>query len=104
MALPSRPLVQLSAYEDISAIAEGLERFSGKRDADTAVEHILVGIDSLASSPYLGPLHQDPMLACLGYRKLVLGKYIVAYRVDDDCATVLRVFHGSSNYAGRIDT
>lgn len=45
MALPGRSLVQLSAYEDTSAIAEGSERFSGKRAADTAVERILVEID-----------------------------------------------------------
>ncbi len=103
MTSPELPLVQLSAYEDIVGIANRLERYAGEAAADKAADKILAGIELLATSPYLGPLHQDPMLARSGYRKLVVGKYVVVYRVYDGRATVLRVFHGSSNYVPQVD-
>lgn len=103
MTLPELPLIQLSAYEDIVDIAHRLERYAGEAAADKATDRILAGIELLAASPYLGPLHQDPMLARSGYRKLVVGKYVVVYRVLNGRATVLRVFHGSSDYVTRVD-
>jgi mRNA-degrading endonuclease RelE of RelBE toxin-antitoxin system len=39
----------------------------------------------------------------LGCRKLIVGKYVVVYRIYDGQATVLRVFYGPSNYVDRID-
>lgn len=102
MTSHSKPLVQLSAYEDIAAILHRIERLSGKKSADRIVDRILSAIDLLATTPYMGPLHHDPMLARLGYRKLVIGQYVVVYRVDEGQATVLRVFHGRSDYTSQI--
>ncbi len=97
------PRVQLAAYEDIAAIAGRLERSVGRAAADKTVERILAGIELLGKTPYLGPLHQDEMLARQGYRKLVLGKYVAVYRVHDDQAVVLRVFYGASDYTRQIE-
>ena len=99
MASHDNPRIQLSAYEDIAEIAEHLKRAASVRVASEMVERILDKIDLLAATPYLGPLHHDPVLAQHGYRKLIVGRYIVVYRVDDDVATVLRVFHGARDYA-----
>lgn len=48
-------------------------RVAGTSSADKTVNRILDGIDLLGTSPYLGSLHHDPVLARLGYRKQVLG-------------------------------
>jgi plasmid stabilization system protein ParE len=103
MASHALPLIQLSAYEDIAAIADRLECYAGEAAADRVADEILARIDLLATIPYLGSLHQDPVLASSGYRKLVVGRYVVIYRVYDGRATVVRVFHGSTNYVPKMD-
>ena len=97
------PQIQLSAYEDLAAIADRLVRYAGQTSANNITRRILDTIDLLGPNPYLGPLHPDPVLARLGYRKLVVGRYVVIYRVDGERATVLRVFSGSSDYLRRIE-
>ena len=53
----------------------------------------------LQDFPLLGPLHPDPELAALGYRKLVLTKtYVAVYRVIDDTVAVYRVVNGKTDY------
>lgn len=103
MTSPERPNVQLSAYEDIAEIDDRLRRAAGAAAAEKTTGLILDGIDLLGPTPYLGPLHHDPMLARMGYRKLVRGSYIVVYRVIDGRAVVFRVFHGASDYTRRIE-
>jgi len=47
----------------------------------------------------LGPIHPDPELAALGYRKLVLTKtYVAVYRLIDDTVTIYRVVNGKTDY------
>lgn len=56
-------------------------------------------IGRLQDFPLLGPLHPDPELAALGYRKLVLTKtYVAIYRVIDDAVTIYRVVNGKTDY------
>lgn len=100
---PNVPLIQLSAYEDIAEISARIERYAGRSASQKTIDKILTSIDLLATTPYLGPLHHDDVLARLGYRKLVVGKYVVVYRVDDERATVLRVFNGKSDYTVRLE-
>lgn len=97
-----RPIVQLSAYENIQEIRARLIRSRGSSAAGKVVERILSAIDLLGPTPYLGPLHQDEFLASRGYRKLVVGDYVVVYRVENEQAVVLNVFHGASDYTRRL--
>lgn len=47
----------------------------------------------------LGPIHPDPELAALGYRKLVLTKtYAAVYRLIDDTVTIYLVINGKTDY------
>ena len=47
----------------------------------------------------LGPIHPDPELAALSYRKLVLTKtYAAVYRLIDDTVTIYRVVNGKTDY------
>lgn len=97
------PLIQLSAYEDVAAMSDRLERSVGRNAADKTTERILSAIDLLDKTPYMGPLHQDEMLARLGCRRLVVGRYVVAYRIYDGQPTVLRVFYGPGDCVDGMD-
>ena len=57
------PQIQLSAYEDLAAIADRLVRYAGQTSANNITRRILDTIDLLGPNPYLGPLHHDPVLA-----------------------------------------
>ena len=92
--------VLASAWDDIAAIADYHLRASGADSAQRVTERLLDGIDLLATMPLLGPIHHDPVLAGMGYRKLILGKYLVVYRVVDGTPTVYRVFYGGVPHAG----
>ena len=47
----------------------------------------------------MGPLHPDPELAVLGYRKLVLSKiYVAVYRVIGNVVYVYRIVNGTTDY------
>ena len=96
------PRILQSAWDDLAEIADYLARVSGERVAEETTDAILNTIELLGSAPYLGPLHHDPVLQRLGYRKLVCGKYVCVYRVVDETPVVYRVFHGRQNYAWRL--
>ena len=56
-------------------------------------------ISGLRQFPLMGPLHPDPELAALGYRKLVLTKtYVCVYKVTDNIVTIYRVVNGAIDY------
>lgn len=56
-------------------------------------------IGRLQDFPLLGPLHPDPELAALGYRKLVLTRtYVAVYRIIDGTVTIYRVVNGKTDY------
>lgn len=97
------PRIQLSAYEDLAAIYDRCRRGAGDQSAERVSERLLNGIGLLGVTPYLGPLHHDPVLARQGYRKLVIDGYVVVYRVIDGVATVYRVFHGASDYTRCVE-
>lgn len=97
------PLVQLSAYENIREIQARVLRTSGADSAKKVVGRILDAIDLLGPTPYLGPLHHDAFLAQRGYRKLIVGSYVVVYKVEEDQAVALNVFHGVSDYTRRVE-
>lgn len=102
MTLHKAPVVQLSAYENLQEIQARVYKASGADSAKKVVGRILDAIDLLGPTPYLGPLHHDVFLAQRGYRKLIVGSYVVVYKVEDDQAVVLNVFHGASDYARRV--
>lgn len=96
------PRILQSAWEDLADIADYLVRVSGERVAEETTDEILDTIELLASTPLLGPLHHDPVLQQLGYRKLICGRYLCVYRVIDDTPVVYRVFYGRQDYAWRL--
>lgn len=85
------------AYEDLRKLDEyhvlndGREPFPSDIVLDKAV--------LLEAYPLMGALHQDRVLADRDFRKLLAGRWVVIYRVEDDQAVIYRVFHQRSNYA-----
>lgn len=98
--MPGRePRILQSAWKALADIADYLVRVSGERVAKETTDEILDMIQLLAVTPLLGPLHHDPVLQRLRYRKLICGGYLCVYRMIDDAPVVYRVFHERRNYA-----
>lgn len=56
--------------------------------AQNMVDHILRSIGTLKTFPKRWPEFQE-------YRQMVVGKYIVIYRIDDDLVQIVRVKHSA---------
>ena len=93
-------LVYLSPAEtDILGIIQFHVDQVGSTSAREVYRSIREQIGQLQDFPMLGPLHPDPELAALGYRKLVLTKtYVAVYRIIDNTVTVYRVVNGKTDY------
>jgi len=51
----------------------------------------------LGTYPYLGKIPQDTHLAQLGYRVLVVGDYLLFYKITGRTILVHRILHGASD-------
>lgn len=60
--------------------------------------------DNLEQMPLMYELCRDPRLSALGYRKAVIRRYILIYRVSEaeQMVYILRFFSGRQNYADLI--
>ena len=64
-------------------------------------------IGRLEQNPLSYPLAQDERLQARGYRRALIGKYLVLFRVWEDgehkgTVWVTNLFHGSQNYQGLV--
>ena len=75
-------LVSYAAAENPQAAAKVLDR-------------IELRLQALASHPFAGRIPQDPKLAGLGYRVLVIDNYLVFYKVKQRVVLVHRILHGA---------
>ncbi|MBC2711080.1 MAG: type II toxin-antitoxin system RelE/ParE family toxin [Desulfosarcina sp.] len=55
-------------------------------------------ISQLALNPELGVVPKDERLKRLGYRMLIVGKYLVFYVVKSGVVQIRRVIHGARRY------
>lgn len=71
--------------------------------AEKAAKELMKEIDdsimSLKDMPYMYPECGEP-LKSLGYRKIIVGNYVLIYEVDNEKKNVnlLRLFYGRSDY------
>ncbi len=56
-------------------------------------------ISQLASNPFLGLIPKDERLKKLGYRMLVVDKYLVFYVVKTGTVQARRIIHGARRYS-----
>ena len=71
------------------------------RAADRLVDRIVARCQALADHPRLGPAR--PQIAP-DARMLVVGDYLLLYRVSDDDVEVVRVVHGARRLEGLFDS
>ena len=56
-------------------------------------------ISQLASHPFLGVIPRDERLKKLGYRVLIVDKYLVFYVVKPKTIQIRRIIHGARRYS-----
>ena len=87
------------AEADILGIVEFHAGQVGPASTREIYRSIREQIMRLQDFPMLGPIHPDPELAALNYRKLVLTRtYVAVYRLIDDTVTIYRVVNGKTDY------
>lgn len=75
-------------------------------DSPTAAVSILdqfdASISKLAQNPELGVVPKDDRLKNLGYRMLIIGKYLVFYVLKEKTVQIRRIIHGARQYSHLI--
>lgn len=86
-----------TAEEDLNEIFDYI-----LNDSPTAAVSILEKFDDsiskLAQNPKLGVVPKDARLKSLGYRMLIIDKYLVFYVIKRRTIQVRRVIHGARQY------
>lgn len=67
--------------------------------AERLLQRMEKGLRALATQPLLGRIPRDPDIERLGYRYLLIGEYLVFYRLESSVVLVHRILHGARNYA-----
>lgn len=66
--------------------------------AATALDRIETQLQALPRHPFLGRTPNDPRLARLGYRVLVIHNYLAFYKVKGKTVLIHRVLHGARDF------
>lgn len=71
-------------------------------DRPSAAEAIALKFEKnlalLSKHPYLGRIPKEEDLASLGYRYLVVDRYLVFYTIEEATVLVHRILHGARDY------
>ena len=66
--------------------------------ASSLLEEIDRSISHLSCNPELGVVPKDDRLKKLGYRVLIIRKYLVFYIVKNESIQIRRILHGARQY------
>lgn len=85
----------------LSYLAVNLTNIDAARRLANELEHVY---DQLSEHPRLYEQARDQLLYRQGYRKVVVGSYVLLYLIDDDqqLVTISRLFYGRRNYPNYI--
>ncbi len=67
--------------------------------AGSLLEKFDHSISQLAINPEIGVIPKDERLKKLGYRMLIVGKYLVFYVVKVNTVQIRRIIHGARQYS-----
>ncbi len=87
-----------TAEKDLEGIFEYIMKDSPKA-AVSMLEKFDRSISKLARNPKLGVIPKDDRLKKLGYRMLIVGRYLVFYVVKKKTVQIRRVVHGARRYS-----
>ena len=85
------------ANSDLGEIFDYIMR-DNPNSATILLDEIDASISNLADFPELGIQPKDGKLKALGYRILIVSKYLVFYIIRENVIEVHRILHGSRNY------
>lgn len=85
----------------LSYLAVKLSNLEAAKHLADELEHVY---DQLSEHPRLYEQARDPLLCQRGYRKVVVGNYVLLYLVDDDrqLVSIVRLFYGRRDYPNYI--
>jgi len=86
------------AQYELEEIARLHLALSGRDSARKLTDAIYQALDTLARFPLSGPPLRDPALRAMGYRSVVVQKYLVIYRLLGDTVFVYHIAHGKTDY------
>lgn len=82
-------------FEDIIGIFEYGEAIFGEKAALSFFEDLLIIVRNLESNYFLHPECRHLETKSKIYRNIILGSYLIIYRITPHRIEVLRAFHGS---------
>lgn len=87
-----------SAENDLDDIFDYIMR-DNPSAAGSLLEKFDHSISQLAVNPEIGVIPKDDRLKKLGYRMLIVGKYLVFYVVKANTVQIRRIIHGARQYS-----
>ncbi|RKJ77512.1 type II toxin-antitoxin system RelE/ParE family toxin [Butyricicoccus sp. 1XD8-22] len=100
MPTKSNPVYLIPASDDMEEIAKYHILHSGVQSGRAIYSRMKTKIVRLEDFPLMGQTHPDPLLAAMGFRKLVLtDTYVTIYKVVRDTIFIYRVVNVRSDYA-----
>jgi len=87
-----------TAEKDLDDIFDYIMR-DNPSAADSLLEKFDSTISQLALNPELGVVPKDDRLKKLGYRILIIEKYLVFYVIKANTVQIRRIIHGARKYS-----
>jgi len=99
MPVPTYKLTILTpAQRELEEIARVYLELAGADSARRITDQIFDSLERLKRYPLSGSLPRDRWLREAGYRLIINGKYIAAYRLLNDTVFVYHIAHGATDY------
>jgi addiction module RelE/StbE family toxin len=86
-----------TAEDDLYSIADYISE-DNPRAADRMIDRFEQVINRLEFSPFAGKVPDDDELRKRNYRMLIVGKYLVFYKVKEKAVEIYRIIHGARDY------
>ncbi len=98
MSTPYRIRYLSTAERDLLEIFEYIKK-DNPTAAHSHLEKFDKSISQLSDNPFLGIIPKDNRLKKLGYRILIVDKYLVFYVVKAKVIQIRRIIHGARQYS-----
>ena len=86
------------AQRELEEIARVYLGLAGADSARKITDQILDSLEHLKTFPLSGSLPRDRWLKEMGFRLMICGKFIAAYRLIGTTVYVYHIAHGASDY------
>ena len=87
-----------TAEKDLIEIFEYIRR-DNPSFAESQLDRFDSAIAHLTTHPFLGVIPKDDRLKRLGYRMLVVDRYLIFYVVKNNTVQIRRIIHGARQYS-----